>query len=670
MCAIAGIVNLRAQAPPTAAALKRMLGAVRHRGPDQFGIYADSECALGNARLSIIDLTSGQQPIANEDGNLWIVFNGEIFNYRELRIELETKGHRFATSSDTEVLLHLYEQYGPACLSRLNGQFAFAIWNRAERSLFLARDRMGVRPLFYTEQDGRLLFGSEIKAILAEGSVRAAIDPASLEQVFRYWCCLRPGTVFHGIVELPPGHWAHIRNGRIHTERYWEPRFTTPVDDRQFQPARRAEAVEQFRDLLEDATNVRLRADVPVGAYLSGGLDSSTITALIHRSTGTRLSTFSIAFNDSDFDESEHQLEMARFLGTGHHVVRATHADIGRIFPEVVWHAETPVLRTAPAPMFLLSKLVRDSGIKVVLTGEGADELLGGYDIFKEAVIRGFWARQPDSRIRPLLLRRLYPDIARLAGTSSGHLAAFFRDDLSAVDSPYFSHAVRWRNGARNTRFLSREALNHSPGPAIPDEFSSWGTLERAQYLEMTVFLSQYLLSSQGDRMSMAHSVEGRYPFLDHRVVDFCSSLPSRWKLNGLTEKYLLRQLARDLLPRSICERPKRPYRAPIHRSFFNEARLDYVRELLGPAAIRESRLFEAEAVALLVRKIDAGRPLSETDDMALAGILSTQLVYHRFVRSPIDVEPLSERDDVKLCSGDTYDIRSSRSLSQECARA
>jgi asparagine synthase (glutamine-hydrolysing) len=398
---------------------------------------------------------------------------------------------------------------------------------------------------------------------------------------------------------------------------------------------------------------------VPVGAYLSGGLDSSVIASVIRNFTTNRLDTFSIAFDDLAFDESAWQCKMAKFLGTSHQVVHATHADIGRVFPEVVWHAEVPLVRTAPAPMFLLSKLVRDSGYKVVLTGEGADEFLAGYDIFKEAKIRRFWAAQPESAFRPLLLKRLYQDVPGLSAANPALLAAFFREGLTDTDAPGYSHALRWRNGRRNGRFLSdavraqiSNEKNDSVGQMLPRNFKDWGPLARAQYLEIKIFLSQYLLSSQGDRMGMAHSIEGRFPFLDYRLVEFCNRLPPNLKLRGLTEKFLLKQVARKWLPPEIWQRPKRPYRAPIHRSFFHPSQPEYVLDLLSPEKVRLNGLFKPEAVQQLVGKIRQGAAVSETDDMALAGILSTQLVHERFIERFRVAPPLAEADPVKVRSG------------------
>jgi asparagine synthase (glutamine-hydrolysing) len=539
----------------------------------------------------------------------------------------------------------------------MNGQWGIAIWDTAKRRLLLSRDRLGVRPLFYTQVGNTLLFASEIKAILSDSRVSAEIDPAVVDQIFRFWTPLSPQTVFRGIQELPPGHFLVADRGAVKVERYWANHFPQKRGEFAANGHRPMEdVVEQFRELLIDACRIRLRADVPVGAYLSGGLDSSTIAAVIRRYTSNRLVTFSIAFSDEKYDESEFQKEMAAHLGTDHHVIRATHADIGRVFPDVVWHTEIPIMRTAPAPMFLLSKLVRDTNFKVVLTGEGADEFLAGYDIFKEAKVRRFWAEQPNSKFRPLLLKRLYPDITGLSQSGPEFLAAFFGEGLSDVDSPWYSHAIRWRNNKRTRRFLAEGSAASGNGwfdklsSELPAEFKNWDSLARSQYLEISIFLSQYLLSSQGDRMGMAHSIEGRFPFLDVRLVEFCNALDSRMKLRCLREKYLLKKAAEPWLPDIIRRRPKRPYRAPVHRSFFNESSPEYVRELLTPESIKEVGLFKYGPIEQLVRKIESGAGVGETDDMALAGILSTQLTHQLFVKDFRRREPLSPKDRLKVC--------------------
>ena len=671
MCGIVGTFNLTKHARIEECVLRQMLALIRHRGPDQFGVYLNSMIGLGSARLSIIDLNTGQQPITNEDETLWIVFNGEIYNYVELRPELESRGHRFSTHSDTEVILHLYEDYGPDCVTHLNGQFAIAIWDSRKQRLVLARDRFGIRPLFYTIADGALVFGSEIKSLLADRRVQAEIDPVALDQIFSYWSTLSPRSIFKGIFEVPPGHYLVAQNGQVSTTCYWQldfpalPNGSTPGGSD-------ADYVEAFRALLIDATKIRLRADVTVGAYLSGGLDSSTIASIIRSMVGERLNTFSITFSDPNFDESPYQHQMIQHLGTDHKVTHITHADIGHAFPDVIWHTEVPILRTSPVPMFLLSKLVNDNRIKVVLTGEGADEFLGGYNIYKEAKIRRFWARNPASEIRPLLLKRLYSYIPDLSTSSGAYLVAFFRQGLTDVDQPAYSHALRWHNTRRTRRFFSDElqaAINGNYASLVdegvdlsipyPSQFMQWDSLHRAQYLESTIFLSQYLLSSQGDRMAMAHSVEGRFPFLDHRVVEFATRLPPNLKLRGLNEKYILKQTAAQWLPESIWRRSKQPYRAPIHRGFFNDEVPTYVQDLLSPAQMDKSGLFKSRAVEQLVRKIERGMRVSETDDMALVGILSSQLVYEQFVHNFAMPEPLSDTDNVKVCHGSTVTQRS-----------
>jgi asparagine synthase (glutamine-hydrolysing) len=639
MCGIAGILNLKETQQIELETLAQMLATMRHRGPDGVGMYRDGWVGLGNARLSIIDLSSGDQPIGNEDGTLWIVLNGEIFNYVELRPDLEKRGHRFTTNSDTEVILHLYEEYGTDCLQFLNGQFSFAIWDERRRSLFLARDRMGITPLYYTVNANRLIFGSEMKAILAHPDVHAEIDQQALREVFTYWGPLTPHSIFKDIFHLPPAHYMLVENGEIVQKRYWSHNFSVDTSQRSVESYQ-----EELESLLIDATRIRLRADVPVGAYLSGGLDSSLTTAIIRKHTQNHLDTFSITFSDPAFDESQYQLQMAQYLGTDHHVVSCTYKEIGEALPDVIWHTETPVLRTAPVPMYLLSRLVREHQFKVVITGEGSDEFLAGYDIFKEMKIRRFWARDPESKIRPRLLSRLYPDISGF-GASSAFLTAFFKNNLTSTGSPYYSHLIRWKNTARTQRFLRNPSVDPQLSEEfkpleLPPEFEAWPPLGQAQFLEIATFFAPYLISSQGDRMVMANSVEGRFPFLDHRVDEFCNRLPPELKMPVLHEKWLLKQVGKKYLPEAIRRRVKKPYRAPIHRSFFDPQPLDFVTDLLSEDVVQKKGLFEPQAVTRLKQKALTGANLSEVEDMALVGILSAQLVHELFVGKKHDVRP------------------------------
>ena len=387
------------------ALLERMTAAIAHRGPDGQGFFTAEAAGLGHARLAIVGLDDGQQPMSDATGDLTIAFNGEIFNYVELREQLLAKGRRFRTTSDTEVILHLYDEMGEDCLSVLNGDFAFALWDGRRHRMVLARDRMGVRPLFYTRQGERLYFASEVKALLQVPGVEAELDPVALDQIFTLWAPIAPRTAFRGICELEPASLMIVQEGGVSTRPYW----SLGYPDRDAPSRHRDEraAAEELRALLTDATRIRMRADVPVGAYLSGGLDSSITSALAAGMAPWGLRTFSVTFDSAEHDESAFQLEMARALGTQHSAVACVEGDIAAAFPDVVRFTERPVLRTAPAPLYKLSGLVREAGLKVVLTGEGADEVFAGYDIFKEARVRRFCARQPGSRIRPHLFRKL-----------------------------------------------------------------------------------------------------------------------------------------------------------------------------------------------------------------------------------------------------------------------
>ncbi|MBV8357367.1 MAG: asparagine synthase (glutamine-hydrolyzing) [Deltaproteobacteria bacterium] len=639
MCGIAGLINMDGR-PADRTVLRNMVAFLGHRGPDESGVFTDESVGLAHSRLSIIDIATGQQPMANSDRSIWISFNGEIFNYSELRDELRVKGWQFATASDTEVLLHLYEEEGPNCVQRLNGQWAFAIWDGRERRLILSRDRMGICPLFYTQTKRELVFGSEIKALFAHPSARRELDLSSLAQVFTFWCTLPPRTSFKDIFELPPGHNLIFEKGRGRIEQYWELQYPAAGEASDTTDAAVTQKAEELRHLLDDATRIRLRADVPVAAYLSGGLDSTVVTALIRKHNKNGLRTFSVSFADPEFDEAAYQREASAFIGTEHQEVQCSYCDIADSFPDVIWHAEKPVVRTAPAPMYRLSALVRNNGFKVVLTGEGSDEILAGYDIFREAKVRRFWGAQPASRLRPLLLRRLYPYLGNLRKQSDTYLASFFQINAENLESPFFSHLPRWTLTSRLKMFFSEETLllakTHDPyaelSALLPAAYSTWPAGCQAEYLEAKFLLPGYILSSQGERMAMAHSVEDRYPFLDHRVVEFATQLPARLKLKVLNEKYLLKRAAIGLVPDSILYRPKQAYRAPDGRSFFDGRPFDYVEELLSPARLKRDGIFKPGTVTKLVEKFKAGRALGVKDDMALVGILSTQLLVYQFI--------------------------------------
>ena len=637
MCGIAGILNIADAPDVDQTALERMIGMLRHRGPDGQGFYRQPAVGLAHSRLSIIDLAGGTQPLCNEDRTLWVVFNGEIFNHVELQKELEERGHRFATRSDTEVIVHLFEEKGERCLEDLNGQFAIALWDERRQRLFLARDRMGIRPLFYTFHDGRFYFGSEVKAIFAaEPAIPRSIDTEILKEVFTFWMPADSGTLFQGVHQLRAGHWAWVdaANG-IREQEYWDIPFRSRVD---CASRPEGEYAEELRELLIDAVRLQLRSDVPVGAYLSGGLDSSAITSLVRHHTANRLKTFSVTFADADYDERRQQLDVSAYLGTDHAAVDCSYDDIAQVFADVVWHAELPLVRTAPAPLFLLSGLVRNSGYKVVLTGEGSDEVLGGYDLFKEAKIRAFIHRNIESRMRPLLLKRLYPYL-KLSPTESAAYAARFFDTAAPLGDPFYAHRPRWKTTSWICSFLNdglktgeaREPVE-TMAAAYGDKLAGLDYFSAAQYLESRTLLGNYLLSSQGDRMAMAHSVEGRYPFLDHRVVEFACQIPPRLRMKVLREKNILKNAMAGALPEGIIERNKQPYLAPDIASFSGAAGAVYLDRYLSEKAVASAGLFRPEAVRLLLAKCRKNQRQGFRENMAFVGILSAQILHDRFV--------------------------------------
>lgn len=611
--------------------LRKMADTIAHRGPDNTAEYVDGVLGFSHRRLSIIDLETGDQPMLSPEGDVAIVFNGEIFNYIELRCELVRQGKEFRTTSDTEVVLELYRTHGIDFVAQLNGQFAIAIWDRRVQALHLVRDRIGICPLFYTRDAGRLVFGSEIKALLPALAHTPSLSLEGLDQLFTFWAPLSPNTIFAGIREVSPGEIITVANGQLTRTRYWD----WPIPDGEYRDAPEADLVDELHDLLVDATRLRLRADVPVGAYLSGGLDSSAIASLVLNHTDNTLRTFSLTFEDQAFDESGYQSALVEHAHVDHSELRVGQAQILEHLEQTVWHTETPILRTAPVPMGMLSGHVHDADFKVVLTGEGADEVLGGYDLFKEAKVRRFWSKQPDSTVRPLLLKRLYPYLNLPAGKDAEYLKLFFGRGIESPDATGFSHVPRWTTTAMAKRFLSAEVRAALPENAVgayleslPESVLRTDSFNRAQFIESKTLMSGYLLCSQGDRMLMMHSVEGRFPFLDHRLIEFASTLRPQLKMKVLNEKYLLKQAVRRYLPPAIVDRHKQPYRAP---DVADAALADgLARHCLSAEAVRSSGLFDAAKVDKLTNKAARGR-LSTTESQALTGILTTQLVHQQF---------------------------------------
>ena len=635
MCGIAGIYDFENGRNIEQECLQAMIKQLNHRGPDGTGIKSFDNVGLAHARLSIIDLITGDQPIHNEDQSIWTVFNGEIFNFIELRESLENKGHIFSTQSDTEVIVHLYEEYGDDFVSQLNGQFAIALYDIKNNRLLLIRDRVGIAPLFYTQKDSELFFASEVKSLLAATKTPPELNHNALDQIFSFWAPVSPQTMFKDVFEVSPGQMLIIENGEVKKSRYWDWEFP---QDGSYHTGSDDDLADELKELLIDATRIRLRSDVPVGAYLSGGLDSSTIVSLIHNYTDNSLRTFSIGFDEGSFDETNHQNTLIKKFNTKHSYLKCANSDISDEFVDTIWHTESPILRTAPVPMKKLSGLVKENNYKVVLTGEGADEVLGGYDIFKEAKIRQFWAKNPDSKFRPALLKRLYPYLDMSQGA---YLKAFFGQGLDKPGHFSFSHLTRWSSTSKCKEFFSEETrkkINTNAfdemSKTLPEAFDSWHYFNQAQYIEAKSLMGGYLLCSQGDRMLMTNSIEGRFPFLDHRLIEFANKLHPKTKMRVLNEKFLLKKAMKSDLPDSIVGRHKQPYRAPNIPAFFNENTNTYVRELLSPKKLAEYGYFDEKKVERLVKKIEKGRAIGNKDNMALVGILSTQVWHYLFVEN------------------------------------
>lgn len=640
MCGIAGYLNLSEGPAPEKQDLEKMIRMLRHRGPDDFGYYTDNQVGLAHARLSIIDLSGGHQPMSDVEQDIWIVFNGEIFNYIELRADLVKAGVQFRSNSDTEVIIHLYKVYGIDFVKYMNGQFAIALWDKPGGRLILVRDRVGIDPLFYSIHNNKLYFASEIKSILTLFPHAPALNLSAFNQLLTYWSPVGADTLFENIQEVKPGEMIVIQHGSLNFIQYWDWLYPEDRKDNYLQ-GNEDDLAAELHDKLITATQIRLRSDVPVAAYLSGGLDSSVLVALIHHYGNVPLRTFSIGFEEKSLDESTYQNELIKHIGTDHSHMLCKQNDIAENFERAIWHTESVILRTAPVPMMLLSGFVHQHGYKVVLTGEGSDEVLGGYDVFKEGKIRQFWAKHPESSLRPLLLKKLYPYLDISQSNSRAYLEAFFGIGLDKPGVAGFAHLPRWDTTSKIKSFLSpdlvskidqnaQETLNRS----LDSITENWHAFNKSQYIEAKILMAKYLLSSQGDRMLMSNSVEGRFPFLDHNVIEFANKLKPGLKMKVLNEKYLLKKSMSKYLPVSIVKRNKQPYRAPDIPSFFYQNAPAYINEMLASENINEAGYFDSKKVALLVRKIKAGKATGYKDNMALMAILSTQMWHKLFIKN------------------------------------
>jgi asparagine synthase (glutamine-hydrolysing) len=629
MCGIAGLVARDGLRQEERARLPRMRDVIAHRGPDEAGAWFDEYAALGHRRLSIVDLATGSQPLANEDGTIQIVFNGEIYNHADLRPELEAAGHRYHTRCDTEAIVHAYEQWGDDCVHRFRGMFAFAIWDAPRRRLLLARDRLGIKPLYWTVRDNRLIFGSEIKAILASGLVEPRANEGVLPELLGTRYLSGEETLFEGIHKLLPGHVLVYEQGRVTTRQYWD----VPVGAAAENPAPNGrEWVARFRALLEESVRLRLMSDVPLGMFLSGGLDSSAIAAIMARMIDRPLQTFSVAFEERAFSELTWAREVAQAVGAEGHEVVIGAEQFFEALPKLVWHEDEPIAHPSSVPLYFVSALAREH-VTVVLTGEGSDELLAGYGKYPRALLNwrvgGVYSRVMPSVARRWMAERVIPALP-------GRLARYARRSFLAVE--HTPEAAFFDNFAAVPLARQRELFNGRLRPGATRE-GAYGAsrvwldrpgdqpmLDRLLYADIKTYLVELLMKQ--DQMSMAASIESRVPFLDHKLVEFVATMPVEWKLSGLTTKRVLREAAKDLLPDSILRRPKMGF--PVPFAIWSRGPWHgLVRDVLLDRRARERGLFDAPQVTRLLDDHAAGR--TEGGDI-LWSLLNLELWYRTWI--------------------------------------
>lgn len=591
MCGISGRFNLDGR-PVTVNEIVAMRDILVHRGPDDAGIFIDGAIGLGHRRLSIIDLEGGRQPISNEDGTVTVVFNGEIYNFDELRRELVGRGHSFSTRSDTEVIVHLYEEVGAECVQRFRGMFAFALWDAKRMQLLLARDRLGVKPLYYAQVDGSLLFASEIKSLLRSELLHAEIDPRGLRRYLAYRHCYGNGTLFKKINQLAPGHYLIAGAGKATVRRYWN----VPERD---QNASAARSPDEFLPLLEEAVKLRMISDVPIGSFLSGGIDSSAITALMARHTdGVR--TFSIGFVPGDESELSWARRVADWCGTRHHEFIQGPEDFYSLLQRLVWSNDEPLTFPASIPLYLLSRESK-AAATVMLGGEGADEILAGYG----TNVRTFWLSQARARI-PGRVRAL---LTRLpVGGRFGALASRIAlDETALITGTFLLRGHEARAAACRLDLPSAEEDDRELVEEVGLDTRKGSFLDRFLYFQLKTYLVALLMKQ--DKMSMAASIETRVPYLDHHLVELSFSLPDKCKIRGREGKYLLKRVCRELLPRDVIGRPKQGFPVPIAR-WFRAKGNPFIDILLDPQSLRDG-LLNPQFVQARVDRFLAGEEIS-----------------------------------------------------------
>jgi asparagine synthase (glutamine-hydrolysing) len=604
MCGIAGFISKDKNAPvgEREFLLDKMCKIIEYRGPDEQGTAVEGRAALGMRRLSIIDLKTGQQPIYTEDRNSLIVFNGEIYNYRELKKELEARGHRFKTNSDTETILRAYEEYGSDCVEKLRGMFAFAIWNKREESLFVARDRVGKKPLFYAvTEKGNFVFGSELKVLLAHGEIKKEIDNAALDAFLTFGYVPEERCIFKNVEKLAPGHFLILKDGRIRTEKYWDFSYEKPSEIKS-----EDEYVENLRALIKEAVKIRLVSEVPLGAFLSGGVDSSTIVGMMTEISEKPVKTFSIGFNEDSFDELKYARIAAKHFKTEHHEFVVT-PDLVETVDELAWHFDEPFADPSALPTFMVSKMARDF-VTVVLSGDGGDELFAGYTRYVTDKKRSGLAKLP-AGIRRNLLRPLSESLPHGAKGKnylyniSLEAVERYIDSVSHFNRPakkslYSKSFLAGQNG----KFGRSEELFRN----IAERVSTGNSLDNLLYLDSKTYLVSDILTKV-DRMSMAASLEARVPLLDHKLIEFVTRIPAALKLKGLETKYIFRRAVRGIVPDEILNRPKQGFGVPINQWINFELR-DKIRETLTERKTIERGYFDARYIDLLLDEHAARR--------------------------------------------------------------
>lgn len=629
MCGIAGALDLNGEREFPVLRLLAMTGAIAHRGPDDEQVHREPGVALGARRLSIIDLAGGRQPIPNEDRTLWVAFNGELFEYPELREELLAQGHQLTTHCDTETWVHLYEELGEGMFARARGQFAVSLWDRPNRTLILGRDRAGICPLYYAERDGWLLWGSEVKALLASGLVAARPDPKGIDHLFTFFCAGTTRTFFDGVKSLPPGHYLKIRDGRIELKKYWDLDFPDAGEERRLSDP--TPLVDELEAVLRQAVERRLRSDVPVVSYISGGLDSTVVLGLSSRQRGSAVPSFTIGLDDAGPDERKNATETAAMLGSTLTMVTMDHAKLVDAFPELVEAAEGPVLDTSCAALMRLAAAVHGQGYKVALTGEGADEALAGYVWYKTQMLRERIARVvgygPQRVARWLAMTWIGGGMKHRPAEAAIHGIRPAQQDMyemiSQTRNVVYSHGM-WEALGDHDPFSDLDITN--------DRIRRWHPLNQSLYVGYKVMLAGLLMISKGDRIAMHSSVETRYPFLDDDVITFCSQVAPEYKLHGRTEKWLLRKVAARILPQKLANRPKTMFRASLSQTFLGAHRPAWVDQLLSAESLQRTGYFDPRAVAQQ-RWLQTTLPRLSVPrfvfDVALTCIVSTQLWHH-----------------------------------------